>query len=374
MISPILPSHDADTVGLRVDLLIAQMAYDYRAPQHAIASAIVAHLVTAQIPNVSGPETDKKADPVTTPDPTPSQPGDASRSHAPAADTPDLPAGETDGEAGRPSVSASPSTDPITEAPKPLPDASVAPDDARPAEAKTSAEDALSSASGGVQGGLPAHPATPSPETATTGEDRESATATGESPVIPSVGDLGAHTPGGEDEVAHASVDNSENDAADEGGQRADAVALGSAVESGAPRSARPMTKGELVRACYAAHPDWPASKISAETGVLRNSVTAFASMFGLKLVSEADWLAAQGEKTTAALKTAVEAERSPAKRAVSKKGLFNLRDRFGEYLHKNLSTMTRVESSYWEGTAAEILALKEARPGLRELTDRPAK
>lgn len=346
MISPILPSHDADTAQLRFGVFIAELALEYRTSQAAIIAALMPLI-------------------------TPSQPGDTSRSHAPAADTPDLPAGvKADG------VPLAPSAEPIPEAPKPLLAASVVPDDARPAEAKTSAEDALSSASGGVQGGLPAHPATPSPETADKAGDEVDHVAmdAADHGQDGTGNDAANRNPGGENEVAHPSVDNSENDAADEGGQRADAVALGSAVESGAPRSARPMTKGELVRACYAAHPDWPDSKISAETGVLRNSVTAFASMFGLKLVSEADWLAAQGEKTTAALKTAVEAERSPAKRAVTKKGLFNLRDRFGEYLHKNLSVMTRVESYYWEGSEAEILALKKARPGLRNLTERPAK
>lgn len=139
MISPILPSHDADTIALDFGVFVAKRAQRYRTSQAAIIAALMPVIA-------------------------PSQPGDASRSHAPAADTPDLPAGvKVDGEVV---PSASPSAEPIPEAPKPLPAASVVPDDARPAEAKTSAEDALSSASGGVQGGLPAHPATPSPETA----------------------------------------------------------------------------------------------------------------------------------------------------------------------------------------------------------------
>jgi len=209
---------------------------------------------------------------------TPSQPGDASRSHAPAADTPDLPAGVmTDGGGLSSSLGSNPSVTPYNEAhvadllrrfpvvnsalrereqaeepqfqsdgPNPFPVASVVPDDARPAEAKTSAEDALSSASGGVQGGLPAHPATPSPETATTGEDRESASATGESPVTPSAGVSDAQPHGDENEVATISqTTDTIDDAANEGGQRADAGVLGSAVESGAPPPKRAPSPSE---------------------------------------------------------------------------------------------------------------------------------
>lgn len=81
MISPILPSHDADTVSLRVDVLIAQMAYDYRVSQDAIASTIVEHLLI-----------------------TPSQPPQSSQ--APAARTSDPAPADVQAEVSVPQTSA----------------------------------------------------------------------------------------------------------------------------------------------------------------------------------------------------------------------------------------------------------------------------
>lgn len=74
MISPILSAHDTDTVQLRGNLFIAQLAYDYRTSQSAIIAALRPCI-------------------------TPSQPEATSKPHAPAADTPESPTGvKTDAE------------------------------------------------------------------------------------------------------------------------------------------------------------------------------------------------------------------------------------------------------------------------------------
>lgn len=108
MINSILSAHDTDTVQLRGNLFIAQLAYDYRTSQSAIIAALRPCI-------------------------TPSQPEATSKPHAPAA--------QTDGEGSPPC--ASPSVEPVPEAPKPLPDASDIPADAlvQPAEAKTSEQE-----------------------------------------------------------------------------------------------------------------------------------------------------------------------------------------------------------------------------------------
>lgn len=80
MISPIIPSHDADTVALDFDVFIAKRALRYRCSREVIIAAVLETI------------------PLTPP----SQPGEASRSHAPAA--------QTDG-AAEPPVPTEPSVD-----------------------------------------------------------------------------------------------------------------------------------------------------------------------------------------------------------------------------------------------------------------------
>lgn len=113
MISPILPTHDADTIALDLGIFIARQSRYYRCSRDAVMAVIREAL--------------------------PSQPEAPSKPHAPAADTPATQAAgdTTDGE--EPPNDA-PSVTPIPEAPKPLPDAPDNPADAlsQPAEAKTS--------------------------------------------------------------------------------------------------------------------------------------------------------------------------------------------------------------------------------------------
>lgn len=71
-------------------------------------------------------------------------------------------------------------------------------------------------------------------------------------------------------------------DAANGGGQRADAEALGSAVEAGAP-SPR-MTKREQVRECHEQHPDWTSHQIAEHLGFGVQHIQVMASHLSLKL------------------------------------------------------------------------------------------
>ena len=88
MISPILPAHDADTIALDLGVFIACRSREYRCSREAIIAAIHAAL--------------------------PSQPGETSRSHAPAADTSVEPLADVTTDGGDTVAPASPSVAPST--------------------------------------------------------------------------------------------------------------------------------------------------------------------------------------------------------------------------------------------------------------------
>lgn len=185
---------------------------------------------------------------------TPSQPEATSKPHAPAADTPATQAAgdKTDGEVVPP-----PSTSPSV---KPIPETSDA----------------------GAHGGL-----NDAPSAAV-----ESVPLTTDSPA----------NEGDESDVAPENAQRTiEPDAANGGGQRADAVALGSAVETGAPKHLSPKTR--LVVQCHADHPDWPVKVIAAHLGLTKGSVSGHAAIAKIKLPSQLEWDKAQKAKTTEALK-----------------------------------------------------------------------
>lgn len=126
-LSPILPSHDADSVTLDFGVFVAEHARTYRTSQTAIIAALLPSITQSKPP-------------------TP----------APAAPTSTNAPVDVQAEGDDASLSA----DPIPEAPKPLPAANG--HDQQPAEAKTSDQGALSSEPGGMQDESAIHPATPS--------------------------------------------------------------------------------------------------------------------------------------------------------------------------------------------------------------------
>jgi hypothetical protein len=132
-LSSILPAHDADTIKLRGDLFIAQLAYDFRTSQSAIIAALRPCITPPQ------PETSSSRAPAAQTDGGGSPPC-SSPSVEPDADAcPDDPDGVHFTGCGCDYDSPD---DPTTEAPKPLPDVPDIPADAlvQPAEAKTSVQ------------------------------------------------------------------------------------------------------------------------------------------------------------------------------------------------------------------------------------------
>lgn len=239
-LSPILPAHDATTVALDFGVFIAEQAKTYRTSQSAIIAALRPCINSAWVRHW-----DIAA---------PSQPEAPSKPHAPAADTPATQAAgdTTDGEVVPP-----PSTSPSVE---PTPETSDA----------------------GAHGGL---------------NDEPSAAVES----VPLTTDSQANE-GDESDVAPETAQRTmEPDAADGGGQRADAEALGSAVETGAPKHLAPKTR--LVVQCHADHPDWPVKVIAAHLGLTKGSVSGHAAIAKIKLPSQTEWDKAQKLRTTEALR-----------------------------------------------------------------------
>lgn len=166
---------------------------------------------------------------------TPSQPEATSSPHAPAADTPATQAAGVTTDGGVPTSSlASPSVEPIPE-----------------------------TSDAGAHGGL---------------NDEPSAAVES----VPLTTDSQANE-GGENVDAPDVPTTDELEAADDGGQRADAVALGSAVETGAPPSKR-NTKRQQVIDCHKANPDWNSFQIAEHLGYGAAHVQVIAGQCGIKL------------------------------------------------------------------------------------------
>lgn len=227
MISQFLPMQSADAVALDFGVFVAEQARTHHVSQTAIIAALRPHIAPEEI-NPSACNSGRLSPNTPQKEITPSQSEGSSSPHAPAAVT-------TDGEGLSSSRPSSPSVEPIPE-----------------------------TSDAGAHGGLNDLPSAAV----------ESVPLTTDSPA----------NEGDESDVAPETAQRTmEPDAANGGGQRADAVALGSAVETGALPSKR-HTKRQQVIDCHKANPDWNSFQIAEHLGFGAAHVQVIAGQCGIKL------------------------------------------------------------------------------------------
>ena len=113
-----------------------------------------------------------------------------------------------------------------------------------------------------------------------------------------------------------------------------------------AAASVAPATLKERIIALRAEHPEWTLDQAARHLRAPRNSVQSYASILKFK------W---------------------PRPPVVKKEPRFLLRNSFGEYLHRNQSTVTRLPKFYGHWTQAECDEIKAKGGKFAELTERPA-
>jgi hypothetical protein len=200
---------------------------------------------------------------------TPSQPGETSSAHAPAA--------QTDGEAQSSSLPTSPSVEPTPEQATecaPYRGSAEAPKE-------TASDEGESNDS-------------PSARRHASTDNRDGALAA----------DLG--TTQREDGASPARSSEQESQPARSRREKAaaprDEAAAGKSAEALASAALR-ITDTQRLRDCVAEHPDWPASKIAEATGIRRNHIYGLAKSAKIKLPNASGYDAAQKAKVTEALK-----------------------------------------------------------------------
>lgn len=376
-LSPILPTHDADTVSLRVDMLIAQMAYDYRTSQGAIASVIVDHLAPVREEADDRPLTPdaverllKAIDEI---EPTPSQPELTSLALAADASPPAKVDAATDRVEPSSSRPPAPSVAPIHEpaAPAINPVKPTGPLAKHAVEAPTSA--------GRVHDRCESTPPTPHPNgqpmRRTTGRTAALIRIHAEHPDWPA--SKIAKAIGTTRDVIHAAASKRgiklpsqlEWEAAKQAAirqelsARADVETLPAAIHEPAPTlptQPKPPTRREQFRQAHAAHPEWTSKEHAAHLGISMENVCAVATQIGITLPRAGRTKSEQAPVTTPRPAPSIPAQRvgppavtarlpvtaaneprrvvpTHAPRGAGPGVRFNVRDAGGRWLHQSL-------------------------------------